>query len=249
MTVSPVNASNAGMYGISSACTIFMIVLVDAIREWWKRKTAIIQIANVLQIFIDFINISYNCGFTLFLEVILLLKARALFPNPKSGLVLLYVCSVLIALRLAIGIVNIVQSPASLSPSGVCFTNYDPFWNLFHALYRCSLDLFLALLFVFPVLAQIKEMPTEGTFAYTFYSQLLKDVSYGGADAAALTQFLFCIQNVAASVSIHMLVRGVKRAHDRSRSESEKAKGGSGAGESNRSALTAGHMTSTVMSA
>ncbi|KAJ3319333.1 hypothetical protein HDU76_000577 [Blyttiomyces sp. JEL0837] len=219
--------------------------------------------------FFIFINISYNCGFTLFLEIILLLKARALFPNPKSGLVLLYVCSVLIALRLAIGIVNTVQSPASLSPAGVCFTNYDPFWNLFHALYRCSLDLFLALLFVFPVLAQMKEMPAgQGTFAYSFYSQLLKDgviypmvsfwitlaiqiiVSYGGADAAALTQFLFCIQNVAASVSVHMMVKGVKRAHDKSRSESEKATGSKfSAGESNRSAMTAGHVTSSVMSA
>ncbi|KAJ3316625.1 hypothetical protein HDU76_001667 [Blyttiomyces sp. JEL0837] len=274
MTVSAQNSANAGMFGISVAFTVFTIIGYEAYQGWRKRKTGIVQIMNFLQIFIEwysyslaiifrfynftdfnacnsyriFINISYYFGFTLFIEIILLLKARALFPNPRNGLILQYGSAFLILIRFGLGILNIVNSPASLSPTGVCFSTYDPFWNEVHSLYRVSLDLLLAILFVVPVMQHVSELPQSDSFAYLFYSQLLRDgvvypmisfsvvlalqiyLTFGGADANSLTQFIFAIMNLASSVSVHLMVKGVKRAADKSREKSERSSEGRSTG-------------------
>ncbi|KAJ3195373.1 hypothetical protein HK101_000415 [Irineochytrium annulatum] len=259
LTSAMVSNADINFAAVCTVFSIFSILLALAIWQWWKNKKGIVQILNVVQIFVEFvsyglsitfryrlfndftrcavyrwtINMAFHLGFVLAIELLLVIKARALYPDAKSSTIVVALCYSLVAARVAISLWSNSISVTTLSAVGTCYTSYDAYSNLVSSLFRAAVELFISLMFVYPILqhiTKIKSVDKESkSYTVLFYTQLLKDgviypmivftanvilnvVLTYQPSLAGLQQMIFCISNVITSGSIFLMTTGVQRA-------------------------------------
>ncbi|KAJ3195375.1 hypothetical protein HK101_000417, partial [Irineochytrium annulatum] len=279
--------SNADI-NFGSVCVVFAVfsvLLVLALISWWKNKKGIVRVLNLIQIFVEWasyglniifhyqqfqdftscsvyrwsINIAFHYGFCLAIEVLLVMKARALYPDSKSSQMVVTLCYTLVAVRAALSMWTTALGKTTLT-AGSCYTAYDAYSNLVTSLFRASVELFISMMFVWPIVQHIRKLKRvneEASYTVLFYTQLLKDgviypmvtftanvilnvvLTYNKA-LGPLTQCIFAISNVITCASIYLMTTGVQRAAESAQSRSSE-NGKSTKGNSSRAARLPQH--------